>query len=681
VNDMMSKYFDLWDNQEKRKISVEASKKEGKNWIALCPFHSDQNRPNLYIDEEKGVYHCFACNRKGLLYNPDYRKLGDRFKKKIVATYDYQDEQGNLLYQVVRYYPKDFRQRRPDGHGGWIYNLKGIKTVPYRLPELINNSDTVFIVEGEKDTDNLRRWGLTATTFPMGANKWKNQYNNYFKSKKIVLLPDNDEEGLSHMNRIAKELAGTTLSIKLLKLPGLKYKEDFTDWMNKGGTKEELLKLVEDTPELNHKNLQSLEQKTKKKKLIEKTKTLIPGLIHLVQDQDQVKYLLKENNQLKMQESYMKDDIRYTPKQILPFKILKPTILKREFNIDLPQLFREVDAFIRSFLEMPDEKDYLILVLWVFHTYLIEKFVTSPMLYFYGVKETGKTRAGEVLEELAFRAERITSVTEASLFRSAEIFKPTMIIDEIKLWNHGANQGILDLLKTAYKRGLKVTRINTDKKGEDQIELFDTFSPVIICTTEELPDIIANRCIYFIMQKNQNPDIERSIDQEWANDLRERLTLFRATFIDQMIPELEPIARRRLQEIISPLHQILNLVNPDKENELLEIVESINKTKANEEGMSLEAEIVSAVYHEYLDNKETNILTRTITDYINKDRTENDKKSDSLISRRLKRLGFEKIRFKDGKMGFHINEKLLEKLKKQFQIGEDSEGYEGYEGK
>jgi len=677
----MSKYFDLWDNQEKRKISVEASKKEGKNWIALCPFHSDQNRPNLYIDEEKGVYHCFACNRKGLLYNPDYRKLGDRFKKKIVATYDYQDEQGNLLYQVVRYYPKDFRQRRPDGHGGWIYNLKGIKTVPYRLPELINNSDTVFIVEGEKDTDNLRRWGLTATTFPMGANKWKNQYNNYFKSKKIVLLPDNDEEGLSHMNRIAKELAGTTLSIKLLKLPGLKYKEDFTDWMNKGGTKEELLKLVEDTPELNHKNLQSLEQKTKKKKLIEKTKTLIPGLIHLVQDQDQVKYLLKENNQLKMQESYMKDDIRYTPKQILPFKILKPTILKREFNIDLPQLFREVDAFIRSFLEMPDEKDYLILVLWVFHTYLIEKFVTSPMLYFYGVKETGKTRAGEVLEELAFRAERITSVTEASLFRSAEIFKPTMIIDEIKLWNHGANQGILDLLKTAYKRGLKVTRINTDKKGEDQIELFDTFSPVIICTTEELPDIIANRCIYFIMQKNQNPDIERSIDQEWANDLRERLTLFRATFIDQMIPELEPIARRRLQEIISPLHQILNLVNPDKENELLEIVESINKTKANEEGMSLEAEIVSAVYHEYLDNKETNILTRTITDYINKDRTENDKKSDSLISRRLKRLGFEKIRFKDGKMGFHINEKLLEKLKKQFQIGEDSEGYEGYEGK
>ena len=58
----MNKLFNLWDNQEKRKVSVETTKKEGKNWIALCPFHPDRNRPNLYIDEEKGTYHCFACN-------------------------------------------------------------------------------------------------------------------------------------------------------------------------------------------------------------------------------------------------------------------------------------------------------------------------------------------------------------------------------------------------------------------------------------------------------------------------------------------------------------------------------------------------------------------------------------------------------------------------------------------
>jgi 5S rRNA maturation endonuclease (ribonuclease M5) len=677
----MNKYFDLWDNQEKRKITVKIEKKEGKDWVAFCPFHSDQNRPNLHIDEEKKTYHCFACNRKGFLYNPEYQRSKGRYGKRIIAAYNYQDEQGKLLHQVIRYDPKGFSQRRPDGKGGWINNLKGINTVPYRLPELIKEKDTVFIVEGEKDADNLRRWGLTVTTSPMGANKWKSQYNKYFKAKKIVLLPDHDGEGLNHMRVIAKELSGETSSIKLLKLPGLKEKEDVTDWIKKGGTKEELLKLIEDTPKLNLKDIKGLEQKPKNKKMTEKTKTLIPGIIHLVQEQGQIKYLVKEDKFLKIQEIYQEDNIIYRPKQILPFKLLTTSIVNSSFDFKLQKLFNEVDCFIRSYLEMPDEKDYLILVLWVFHTYLIEKFDVSPMLYFYGVKETGKTRAGEVLAELGFRAERITSVTEASLFRSADIFKPTMIIDEIKLWGKRASQGLQDLLKTVYKRGLKVTRINNDKKGEDQIEYFDTFSPVVICTTETLPDIIESRCIHFIMQKNLNPKIEQSVDQEWANDLRERLTLFRAKFIDQKMPEVTPIARGRLQEIIGPLHQISKLVCPDKEKDLIEIVKKINKTKAEEEGMSLEAEIVSAVYREYLNTQEANILTRTITAHINNDRGDNDKKSDSLISRSLKRLGFEKIRFKDGKMGFHVKENLLEKLKKQFQIGEDSEGSEGYEGK
>jgi hypothetical protein len=121
------------------------------------------------------------------------------------------------------------------------------------------------------------------------------------------------------------------------------------------------------------------------------------------------------------------------------------------------------------------------------------------------------------------------------------------------------------------------------------------------------------------------------------------------------------------------------VVNPDREDELIKIVKSINKAKAEEEGMSLEAEIVSAVNQAIQHNHETKVLTRTIADRINKGRTDNDQKSDNLISRRLKRLGFKKIRFRDGKMGFYINNKLLEKLKRQFQI-EDTEGSEGSEG-
>ena len=72
-------------------------------------------------------------------------------KPQIVKTYDYTDAAGNLRFQVVRYEPKDFRQRRPAHNGQWIWSVKGVKLVLYNLP-VITKSEYVLIVEGEKVT-------------------------------------------------------------------------------------------------------------------------------------------------------------------------------------------------------------------------------------------------------------------------------------------------------------------------------------------------------------------------------------------------------------------------------------------------------------------------------------------------------------------------------------------------
>lgn len=84
---------------------------------------------------------------------------------RIVTTYDYTDEAGQLLFQTVRLDPKDFRQRRPDGKS-WIWNLNGTRRVLYRLPELLATTGNVYVVEGEKDADRLTSLGLAATTNP-----------------------------------------------------------------------------------------------------------------------------------------------------------------------------------------------------------------------------------------------------------------------------------------------------------------------------------------------------------------------------------------------------------------------------------------------------------------------------------------------------------------------------------
>jgi len=169
-------------------------------------------------------------------------------EKQIIAKYDYKDESEQLLYQVVRYDPKDFRQRRPGGQGGWIWNLEGVRRVLYRLPELLQASqaDWVFIVEGEKDADRLSDEGLVATTCAMGANKWDDSYSEFLNDRKLVaVIPDNDDHGRKHAEHVVGSLARSGVEARILELPGLPEKGDVSDWLDDGGDKDKLLELVE----------------------------------------------------------------------------------------------------------------------------------------------------------------------------------------------------------------------------------------------------------------------------------------------------------------------------------------------------------------------------------------------------------------------------------------------------
>ncbi|MBC7075994.1 MAG: hypothetical protein H5T98_07990 [Syntrophomonadaceae bacterium] len=238
-------------------------KKDGRGWKALCPAHDDRN-PSLKIDEVEGgkvLLKCFAgCTTEdivraiGLKMSDLYPEPKQRpaNPKRVIATYDYQDANGKLLFQVCRTADKRFFQRRPDGKGGWVNGLGDVKPVLYRLPEVlqaVQRGKTVFIPEGEKDCDNLARLGLVATTSPMGAGKWRDYYSDYLKGANVVILPDNDDPGKKHAQQVAQALYGKAASIKVLELPDLPEKGDVSDWLAAGGTKEELLRLVAEAPE------------------------------------------------------------------------------------------------------------------------------------------------------------------------------------------------------------------------------------------------------------------------------------------------------------------------------------------------------------------------------------------------------------------------------------------------
>lgn len=148
------------------------------------------------------------------------------------------------MFQVVRFDPKTFKQRRPIGNGKWAWNVNGVGRVLYHLPEVLKG-ETILICEGEKDVETAREMGL-ATCNAGGAGKWREEYSAYLWRKRVVIIADADEPGRKHAQQVAVSLTDKCESVKLLELPGTK---DLTEWVEKGGTREALLELIRNVPE------------------------------------------------------------------------------------------------------------------------------------------------------------------------------------------------------------------------------------------------------------------------------------------------------------------------------------------------------------------------------------------------------------------------------------------------
>lgn len=239
---------------------------------ALCPAHVDTNNSLSIGTDANGhaTVHCFSgCDAKSifsvvreLLDKPN--KQADRpsaiddfgkHKKEPEAIYFYVDASGVLLAEKRRFRKDDgnktFFWRRKDEAGHWINSVRGIDIPLYNLPAILSSSGPVFIVEGEKDVDTMTKNGLIATCNHDGAGKWKQAYNTSLLGKDVVIVQDNDTPGKKHAHMVARNLANTAASLKIVDLTivdsGLPDKGDFTDYIERGGTLPAFLDLVNRT--------------------------------------------------------------------------------------------------------------------------------------------------------------------------------------------------------------------------------------------------------------------------------------------------------------------------------------------------------------------------------------------------------------------------------------------------
>ena len=149
---------------------------------------------------------------------------------------DYRDESGEVLYQVVRYDPKGFRQRDPERPRRLDLLLNGTRRL-YGLPELLSSDSIVWLVEGEKDAGRLANLGLIATTAAMGAGKWRSEYSESLRGHHGIIIPDNDKHGHQHAETVRDALYGTVASVAVLELAAFRQRVTLAIGLTRAGTR------------------------------------------------------------------------------------------------------------------------------------------------------------------------------------------------------------------------------------------------------------------------------------------------------------------------------------------------------------------------------------------------------------------------------------------------------------
>ena len=233
---------------------------DGNSFMALCPCHSDRKQSlKVSIGDNGGiVLHCHAgcktgdilqrvgLNIQDIMPERETPKKSSFDFQNIVATYEYPNGTRKL-----RDIYKGFMWQHKAPGGEWVPKRGDAPHVLYRAGGPAQ--DKVYLVEGEKDADNVGRLGLHAVSSENGADKggkgWYPAYTDELAGLDVVILPDNDDVGRKYMDGVAAEIDKVAKSVKVLDLtkimPDLPDKGDISDVIAHLGPEATLTKLAE----------------------------------------------------------------------------------------------------------------------------------------------------------------------------------------------------------------------------------------------------------------------------------------------------------------------------------------------------------------------------------------------------------------------------------------------------
>jgi Protein of unknown function (DUF3631) len=460
----------------------------------------------------------------------------------IEATYDYVNETGNLLFQVCRMRPgarARFLQRRPNGHGEWVWNLDDTRRVLFRLPQLIEAVErgmTVFVPEGEKDVLTVLRLGYAATCNPGGAakrgSKWRPEYNEHFRDADVVLMPDNDEVGWKHVNAVGEALTGIAKRIRILMMPG--GHKDVSDWVAAGGTQEQLAKMVAEAPTWvspaaamfgDHTDDEgAAAAKKAEDELLSALARTPPG----IERSRRRKRLAK---QLGVTQGAIDEELE---RRWPDGGNVETAPLYGHWSVEPWPEVAEGDALLRDIIRrihrhvVCSHDAALATALWVMLSWVHDEVaIYSPILNVNSAEpESGKSTLLGILSFLMPRAIATVHITESALYRSITKWSPSFCIDEFDdvLSGRTGNEGLKSIINCGHTRNEVVLRCEGDSHDPAP---FLVFCPKAVgMIGRKMPSATLSRCIFIELRRKKRTELAEKfghVDDPGLADLRSRL--------------------------------------------------------------------------------------------------------------------------------------------------------------
>lgn len=399
----------------------------------------------------------------------------------------------------------------------------------------------------------------------------------------------------------------------------------------------------------------------------------VAGVIDVVDVGEKLQYLTVD---LELVDTTMLDDNTYAPppKKACPYyfaqadevlKHIKEHAVNNCTTDDL--LYQDLFTYHAEISDLPQEDFYHLLVLWDFHTYLLEKLHFSPLLYLYAVKERGKSRTAKGALYVARRGIFTECVREADIIRLGNDHRAALGFDVKNFPKKIERANCDDLILARFEKGAVSSRTLWPEKGAfKDTKVFQLFGATIIATNRPVDDILESRSISIDM-KPSSKLFSNPVLPETALELKNRLTAFRVAHYATELVVADKPAHGRLGDIISPLYRIMLTFFPEMKDIFMQMLRKIEMQKKEDATDSLEARILEKII--VLEDQVVGAFLpiELVANEFNKGKDVKFNLQNETVGKILRSLGFSKRRTA-GQRGIYYDSDLVKKLVVQYGI-------------